>query len=169
MLVPLSKEFLARSMVNCLAYQNDIGEHRIRGRFRVLRLYFGTCHCKSVQFEVSADISAGTTKCNCSLCSKLRAWSIQVTPDSFRLLAGAPVLRDYRGRNTVTHHFFCDRCGVHPFARNDTPNLKEQVYYNINIACLEEVDVDELVEAPIDYQDGKRDRWQEPPQQTRHL
>jgi hypothetical protein len=42
-------------------------------------------------------------------------------------------------------------------------------YYNINIMCLEGLDIDELMAAPVAYYDGLNDNWGETPKETRHL
>lgn len=134
----------------------------------MLKRYHGSCHCGAIAFEVTADLSQGTKKCNCSLCAKLRNWTVQVEPDAFRLAASSDS-HVYSGSNAVAHHFFCLQCGVHSFARIDTPNMSGMTYYNINVACLDEVDVDELMAAPVSFQDGRNDDWGNKPAETRHL
>jgi hypothetical protein len=42
-------------------------------------------------------------------------------------------------------------------------------YYNVNVACLDAVDIDELVAAPVTYYDGLNDNWGQTPAETRHL
>jgi hypothetical protein len=42
-------------------------------------------------------------------------------------------------------------------------------YYNINIACLDGLDIDELMAAPIAYYDGRNDDWHAVPAEVRHL
>jgi hypothetical protein len=135
----------------------------------MLRTYTGSCHCGAVRFEADVDIGAGTGKCNCSYCAKVRLWSVDATPETFRLLAGAEELVDYHGSNSVAHHPFCRRCGIHAFDRIDMPNMTGHVYYNVSIACLDGVDVDELMAAPVVYYDGLHDRWGEMPAEVRHL
>ncbi|WP_457583698.1 hypothetical protein [Ensifer canadensis] len=44
-----------------------------------------------------------------------------------------------------------------------------QTYYNINVACLDGVDIDELVAAPVTYFDGLHDDWGSTPAEVRHL
>jgi len=135
----------------------------------MLKTYTGGCHCGAVRFEADLDISAGTGKCNCTICTKMRLWSVDAKPEAFRLLAGKAELTDYRGNNTVAHHLFCKHCGVRPFEWVDTPNMTGGVYYNTNVACLDGVDIDELMAAPLTYFDGLHDNWGEAPDETRHL
>jgi hypothetical protein len=42
-------------------------------------------------------------------------------------------------------------------------------YYNINVMCLDGVNIDELMLAPVTYYDGLNDNWDERPAETRHL
>ncbi len=135
----------------------------------MLRTYTGSCHRGAVRFEADLDIAAGTGKCNCTICAKMRLWSVDAKPEVFRLVAGEADLTDYRGRSPVAHHTFCRHCGVRPFERVDMPNLSGSPYYTINVACLDGVDIDELMAAPVTYYDGLNDSWGEQPAEVRHL
>jgi len=135
----------------------------------MLKRYSGSCHCGAVRFEADVDISAGTGKCNCTMCAKTRLWSVDAKPDAFRLLAGGADLTDYRGKNPVAHHPFCRRCGVRAFQRVEMPNMSGSEYYNVNLACLDGVDIDELMAAPVTYYDGLNDDWDKTPAETRGL
>ena len=135
----------------------------------MLKTYVGGCHCGVIRFEVDVDISAGTGKCNCSICAKSRLWTVEAKLQAFRLIAGDADVADYRGDNPVAHHFFCKHSGVRPFQRVDMPNLSGAPYYNINVACLEGIDVEELIEAPLTFYDGRNNNWGSSPAETRHL
>nr|WP_202882206.1 hypothetical protein [Candidatus Manganitrophus noduliformans] len=83
-----------------------------------------------------------------------------------RLLAGEADLIDYQPDNI--HHVFCKHCGVRPFAWGDAPERGGK-FYVARVYCLDDVDIDELVNAPIIYFDGRHDNYHSPPAETRHL
>jgi hypothetical protein len=134
----------------------------------VFKTYRGSCHCGKIQFEVDADISAGTIKCNCSICTKMRIWSVKVKPEHLRLLQGDGELTDYHFNSNVAHHLFCRHCGVRPFDWVDLTPPRAK-YYNISVACLDGLDIDELMAAPVTYEDGLNDNWGTRPKEIRHL
>jgi len=135
----------------------------------MLKTYTGSCHCGAVRFEADLDVGAGTGKCNCSICTKMRFWSVQAKPEAFRLIAGDSDLTDFRGANEVAHHLFCKRCGVHAFEWVDVPNMTGGKYFNINVACLDGLDIDELMAATVTYFDGRNNDWRSRPSEVRHL
>jgi hypothetical protein len=99
----------------------------------------------------------------------MRLWSVRVGPEAFRLILGEAELTDYRGNNEVAHHLFCKHCSVHPFERIDVPNMTGAKYLNINVSCLDGVDIDELMAAPVTYCDGLNNDWGSRPAEVRHL
>lgn len=131
------------------------------------RTYQGSCHCGAVRFEVDIDLQAGTTRCACSICSKTRFWKIIAGADVFRLLQGEAELSDYQFAGRVIHHRFCRHCGVKTFGTGRLATIGE--FYAVNLACLDNASDAELACAPIGYEDGRHDRWDRTPAETRHL
>jgi len=78
-------------------------------------------------------------------------------------------MTDYRFNSGVAHHYFCRHCGVRPFQYVDLSADGRPRYYNVNVACLDDIDVDELMAAPVNYPDGRHDQWESRPAEIRHL
>jgi len=130
--------------------------------------YKGSCHCGKVRFEADIDLDAGTGKCNCSICTKRRAWSASIKPGDFRLLSGESELSDYQFGTMSVHHRFCRHCGVASF----TDGYIEEVggaFVSINVAALDDIDPSVLAEVPVRYSDGRNNAWWNEPAETRHL
>ena len=130
--------------------------------------YRGSCHCGAVRFECELDLANGTSKCDCSACGKGRFWKAIVMAPSFRLLQGQEALSDYQFGRHIIHHLFCKHCGVKPFGRANVKELGGE-FYAVNVACLDDATAEELVGAPVQFQDGRHNQWDRPPAETRHL
>ncbi|KQQ40161.1 aldehyde-activating protein [Duganella sp. Leaf126] len=132
-----------------------------------MKTYHGSCHCGAVRFAADIDLGAGTIKCNCSFCAKLRFWPAIVAPNAFRLLAGEAALGDYRFLSGTEQHRFCRHCGIHAFGIGRSPRWGP--FYAVNLACLDDATPDELAAAPVTYLDGRNENWDTPPAAVRHL
>lgn len=132
------------------------------------KTYTGGCHCGAVRFEADIDLSLGTMRCNCSICTKTRFWPAAVAPESFRLLAGEEELTEYLFHTRTNQHFFCRHCGVRSFGLGQLPDSGERIY-GVNVTCLDDVAPEELINSPITYADGKHNNWHLMPAETRHL
>jgi hypothetical protein len=133
--------------------------------------YHGSCHCQAVRYEAEFDLAAGSNRCNCSLCSKARAWFLFVRGDNFKLLSGEDVLSVYewvppgRAEAGLTYRF-CSRCGVRLYATGSLPQLGGR-FYAIHVPTLDDVDREELVKAPLNFVDNAHDRMDGPPADIR--
>jgi hypothetical protein len=132
-----------------------------------LETYRGSCHCGAVRFEADIDLSQGTIRCNCTLCTKQRNWAAIVPSSAFRLLQGEAAMSEYRCNTRSEQHLFCATCGVRPFGKGRSPRWGDYVAVSIN--CLDDVSADELAAASIAYLDGRNDSWATPPLDARNL
>lgn len=136
-----------------------------------LKTYSGSCHCGAVRYQADIDLSEGTNKCNCSICTKARAWFVLVKPDCFRQLTGADAQAEYEWTPPgkpygILHYLFCKTCGVRAFGWGEAESLGGKWFF-VSVATLDDVDPDELAAAPIRYVDGRHDRFDRAPPDTR--
>ena len=129
--------------------------------------YSGGCHCGAVRYEAGIDFSKGTIRCNCSICSKSRAWLVAVGQDDFKLESGADALTEYHFGPARIHHLFCKHCGIKCFGRSSSPDGKGMVAVMVN--TLENVPDADLAALSVMYVDGRHDNFTKPPAETRYL
>ncbi|MGN6529124.1 MAG: GFA family protein [Burkholderiaceae bacterium] len=133
--------------------------------------YHGSCHCQAVKYEASLDLAEGSNRCNCSLCSKARAWFGFTSGEHFRLVQGEDALSHYRwtppGRTEPgLDYAFCSHCGIRLYATGDAPQMGGR-FYAIHMPTLDDVDPEALAAAPLHYRDGAHDRFDRAPEDVR--
>lgn len=135
----------------------------------MLKTYQGSCHCGRVRYEVDVDLAVGTGRCNCTFCSKTRAWGATVKPEAFRLLCDEVAdTNDYQFNTMSGHHRFCKTCGLHAYGHGYVQQIGG-AFVSINVACLDDVPPEELANLPVHYSDGLHDNWMNPPTITSYL
>ena len=101
-----------------------------------MQCYSGSCHCKSVRFEIDGLIER-VVECNCSICCKKGALHHAIEAGSFRLLCGQERLGTYSFGTGEAKHHFCTVCGIHVFARpRGAPDL-----YSVNVRTLDDFSI----------------------------
>lgn len=138
------------------------------------RTYHASCHCGAVKLEADLDLARGSNKCNCSICTKLRAWFVFAKEHHVRLLAGEDQLAEYAwvapGKTEPHTRFqFCRRCGVSLFGWARAAEPPHAKFYSVQLATLDDASIEELASGPVNIFDGRNNRYDRPPQDTRTL
>lgn len=119
-----------------------------------LQTYQGSCVCGAVRYEADLNLADGSSRCNCTTCTKLGTWTANVKVGNFRLLSGEEKL--FRStRNPMVEATTCRDCGVMAFGHGDIPEVGGE-FYNVNVRCLDGVDVTGI---EIAHLDGLHDTW----------
>ncbi len=139
-----------------------------------VKTYSGSCHCGAVRYEAEIDIGQGTNRCNCSVCSKARAWFLFVPADRLRVVSGLDAMADYQWTpperaEAFLHYRFCKTCGIRVFAEGGPMEQFGGPFYAISVASLDDADPDELAAAPLRYVDGRHNRFDGKPEDKRLL
>ena len=116
-----------------------------------MTVYRGSCHCGAVAFEAEGELTE-VEVCNCSICSKTGYIHWFVAPECFRLLTPEDAIANYEFGTRTAKNLFCRNCGVSPFRRARSDPDK----FNINVRCLEGVDIDAL---KVEHFDGQN--WEQ--------
>jgi hypothetical protein len=132
------------------------------------KTFHGSCHCGQVRYEADIDLSKGTGKCNCTFCTKTRAWSAHIKPEAFRLLSGTDALASYHKNEQAPLKFACKNCHIIVFQKGDAPWMGGP-FVSVFVNTLDDADADELAAAPVRYADGRHDNWMNLPKDVRLL
>ncbi|MGH8505119.1 MAG: GFA family protein [Stenotrophobium sp.] len=139
-----------------------------------LKTYTCSCHCGAVRYDAEIDLAQGTIKCNCSICTKARAWLVFTSGQNVRLAPGAEAATtEYQwtppGKpHPFIHYHFCKTCGVRVFGRADHPKFGG-LFYAVPVNVIDGLDADELAATPINYVDGRNDLFEQRPADIRNL
>jgi hypothetical protein len=115
--------------------------------------HLGGCHCGAVRFEVTGEIDEAVI-CNCSICAKTGYLHWEVDPAAFRLLTPEAPIRNYQFGTRTSKNLFCEHCGISAFRRSrSSPDTVD-----VNVRCLEGVDVEALPVTRFDGRSGTSDR-----------
>jgi len=108
----------------------------------------GGCHCKTVRYEVTIDLTKPVIECNCSHCSVKGLLLSAVTEDSFTLTSGEENLTEYRFNTEKIAHLFCKTCGVESFAKGTGKDGSPMRM--VNVRTIDDIDLSTLTRMPFD-------------------
>lgn len=126
--------------------------------------YNGSCHCGKVRFHVRFSEQQGSFKCNCSVCTKTRAWLAPVGSSEFSLLSGSEELTEYQFAARTIRHRFCRCCGVKVFGEGT--DVQGRPFVAVSLTTLDDIPAARLAALPISYFDGRNDDYANPPGDT---
>ncbi|MDX8354858.1 GFA family protein [Cognatiyoonia sp. IB215182] len=127
----------------------------------------GGCHCGAIRFTATIDLGEPTLRCNCSICTKSRAWITPIPADDFALDEGSETPTKYRFGAKVITHCFCPRCGVKTHGRIKGQSGADE-FFAVSVQCLD-LSPKELELVPRSYVDGLNDRQDGEPELVGYL
>ena len=130
----------------------------------MIEAYGGSCHCGTVRFRVRFAAEQGSFKCNCSICSKTRAWLLPVAVDALTLQSGEAELATYQFAARKIQHRFCRHCGVKVFGQGT--DAVGQPFIAVSLSALDDIPAARLAALPIRYFNGRHDDYEYPPADT---
>lgn len=95
-------------------------------------IYQGSCHCRTITFEIEAPEYIEAEQCNCSICSKSGFIHLILPLSKFKLLSGNDAISIYTFNTGLAKHTFCKYCGIKPFY---TPRSNPDGI-DVNVNCL---------------------------------
>ena len=108
-------------------------------------IHNASCHCGSVQFELSLPNGLDDPRrCDCSMCRRRGTIVASVTLDGIKIIKGEDKLSLYQFNTMTAKHYFCSVCGIYTHHQRRSNPLQ----YGFNVACLEGVNSLELENVP---------------------
>ena len=112
---------------------------------KIKPIHEGSCHCGSVQFELSLPKGLEQLRrCDCSMCRRRGAVVASVPLNGISITRGKELLSLYQFNTKTAKHYFCSICGI--YTHHQRRSNPEQ--YGFNVACLESINPFELGEIP---------------------
>lgn len=106
--------------------------------------YEGSCHCGRARFRATLDLSESIV-CDCSICTMKGTIASRVEDSDFELLSSLDELSLYTFNKNIAKHYFCPKCGIHPFHRpRSSPDM-----WGVNIRCLTGVQISDVDPRPV--------------------
>lgn len=133
------------------------------------KTYHGSCHCGAITYEADIDLSQGTSKCNCTFCRKARSWKAFATAEQFRLLTGQDAMVAYRSNEQTLNKYHCKTCGMRTHEHGFPAWKGGAESYGIYLCTIDDINEDELANAPVHISDGLHNNWMETPADVRNL
>ncbi len=96
----------------------------------------GTCHCRTVEFEVHLDNGfKDIRRCNCSLCRRKGSIIASVPVEKLKVTRGESNLTLYQWNTKTAKHYFCKTCGIYTHHQRRSKPTE----FGFNVACIEGV------------------------------
>lgn len=111
--------------------------------------YQGSCHCGQIAFEAEGEIGE-VLSCNCSICQRKGSLLWFIPRQQLRLLTKPESMSTYTFNKHVIKHYFCPKCGMHPFGVGVGPNGQEVAA--VNVRCLEGIALESF---PVKHFNGR--------------
>lgn len=115
----------------------------------------GSCACGTMRYRVTLDLGKGTSRCNCTGCTKRGWWSAAVPTSEFTLLDGADVIVAER-ENPYFTGFRCPGCGLLVYRYVTLPEAGGPKV-DVNVRTLDDVALDGVL---VTWRDGLHDTWE---------
>jgi hypothetical protein len=124
------------------------------------KTHTGSCICGAVRF--SAELTLEGMRCNCTSCMKLHPTGEIIKPEALTVLSGQEHLSSYKSPVSAAERFFCKRCGVYCFAKNNIAELGGDII-SVNLNTIDGLDINQLT---LIHWDGRHDNWEAGPRPT---